>query len=247
MSPENGPAGTIEQEASEAEGVERADALLNDHIHQTGSVGEVRLEVHHVLEDVQGDTEAEARVHQYEDTFNQVAAGHDHVQLEEMEGGLQGVNQVGTHNSRANVRLFEAENLIEHTEVTDEVLDHEDDPENGHAGQIAGREGLVLADGEAVEGAEMYEGENEGQQGLDKRGSASAARAGQPAETYGSGQQKVAPHLTVFAGYLREGKDRLTAQAELLRGQNREKIMQTLGRSRRYTKEETLTVISIAA
>ena len=246
MSPEHEPTTTLENEIPDA-GVERADALIDDHIHQTGSVGEVRLEVHHVLKDVQGDAEAEARVHQYEDKLNQVAAGHDHVQLEDMEGGLQGVNQVGTHNSEANTDLFTAETLIEHTDVTDEVLDHEDEEEAGHAGQIAGREGLASGDGQVVEGTELYEGEVEASQGLDKRGSAKAARDGQPAENYGSGQQKVAPNHSTFSDYLRRGTDRVEAQAELMRGQSREQIMVSLSKSGLYSKEDTLKVAQLAA
>lgn len=247
MSPEHDPISEVEEAAPELEGAERADALIDAHINQTGTVGEVRTEVQHVLTIVEGDVEAEERVGQYENTLGAVDAGHGHVQLEQMSGGLQGVNQVGTHNSKANTDLFTARNLIEHTEVTDEVLDHEDDPDTGHAGQIAGRDGLVTRDGDIVEGEELYEGENESTLSVDKRGSAQAARANQPAETYGSGQQKVAPEHQTFSDYLRDGKDQLQAQAELLRGQNREQIMVTLGKSGRYSKEDTLQVISMAA
>lgn len=247
MSPEHSePTDILEADVPE-EGADRADALLDAHLHQTGSIGEIRTEVHLVLVEVEGDQEAEARVHQYETKLAGVATGHDHVQLKEMEGGKQGQNQVGTHNSEANTELVFAKGLIDHTEVVDEVLDHEDEEATGHAGQIVGREALVSSEGDVVEGTELYEGEVEARQGVDKRGSAQAARDGQPAENYGSGQQKVAPDLEVYSDYLRNGKERVQAQAELMRGQNREEIMVTLGKSGKYSKEDTLQVISMAA
>ena len=247
MSPEHSePTDTLEADVPE-EGAERADALIDAHLHQTGSIGEVRTQVHHVLAEVEGDAEAEERVHQYTSKFEEVAAGHDHVQLKKMQGGKQGQNQVGTHNSEANAELVSAQQLIDHTEVVDEVLDHEDDEKTGHAGQIVGREALVSSDGDVVEGTELYEGEVEARQGVDKRGSAQAARDGQPAENYGSGQQKVAPDLEVYTDYLRKGQERVAAQAELMRGQSREHIMVTLSKSGRYSKEDTLQVAQLAA
>lgn len=246
MSPEHEPTATIEDEALGLEGADRADDLIDQHVNKSGTIGDVRGGIQTILVEVKGDSDATARVEQYQSAFIEATTGHDNVQLRDYQGGLQGTNRVGTSDSTANDDLVEAEQLIENTEVAEEVLDHENDPEKGHRGQEAGRDGLVTADAEVVEGAELYEGEEESTQALDKRGSASAARAGQPAETYGSGQQKVAPHHRTFSDYLRNGTDRLSAQAELMRGQSREKIMMTLAESGQYSKEESLRITTMA-
>ena len=247
MSPEHEPTTIAVEQDIPAAGKEQADQLLHEHINQSGTVGQVRSQVQQVLSEVQGDDEAEQRVQEYSSAFDKAASGHETVTLEKMSGGKQGENQVGTHNSKANTDLFEAEHLIEDTEVTEEVLDHEDEEPTGHAGQIQGREGLVADNGEVVQGSELYEGEVESQQAKKHRGNASAAREGQPADVYGSGQQKVAPKLSIYSDYLRKGTDRVEAQAELLKGQNREQIFATLGNSGVYTKEEMLDVARRAA
>lgn len=245
MSPETVPEAGQPDSSLEI-GAERADSLINQYIERSGTVGEVRSSVQNVLTDVDGDRDAMQRVEEYQTSLQRITAGHEAVAIEQMHGGLQGFNRVGTHDSTVNTDLFTAETIIKHVEVADEVLDHEDDEGTGHAGQIAGREGLVLENGDIVEGTELYEGEVESRQGEDKRGSALSARNGQPAKNYGSGQQKVAPKLSVFTGYLREGTDRVAAQAELLRGQNREKILVTLSKSGMYSKEEMLKIATAA-
>lgn len=247
MSPENDPTtGTIETDIPSS-GQERADALLDDHVNQTGTVGEVRSEVRVVLTEVQGDQEAENRVEEYKTTLDAVATGHDHVKLEQMSGGKQGENHVGTHNSKANTSLLHSETLIGRSDIVAEVLDHEDEEETGHAGQIAGREGLVLASGDTVAGTKMYEGEVESQQARKHRGSVTVARDGQPAKDYGDGQKAVAPKLDVFEGYLRDGVDRAKAQAELMQGQSRQEIIATLSESGMYDQEEIDEVTALAA
>ena len=245
---ENLPRPTAENETDiPATGAEKADQLIDAGVERATTVATVRSEVSVVLTEVQGDEEATARVEKYKHTLETVAAGHEHVQLENMQGGLQGLNQVGTHNSKANEKLFTAEQLIEDTKTVDEVLDHEDDEATGHAGQEPGKAGLVMEDGDPLEGVELYEGENEGQQGKDKRGSAGAARAGQPQETYGSGQQKAAPHLESLEKYLRDGADRLETQAEILRGKSREEIVVVLQKSGMYNRQEIGQVVQMAA
>lgn len=246
MSPEHLPNTSPEYEAPQT-GKDLADTLIDQHVEQSGSIGEVRSAVLTVLTDVEGDREAIERVEEYQASFLEVASGHDAVELKKMSGGLQGYNQVGTHNSTVNAALLSAHQLIEDTKVTDEVLDHEDSEESGHAGQLANREGLVTKEGTTVEGTELYEGEVESQQAVDKRGSAGSARGGQPTENYGSGQQKVAPNLSVFSDYLRKGTDRIQAQADLLRGQSREQIITILQESGQYSQEDILKIVATAA
>ncbi len=242
------PTPTVENETDiPATGAEKADQLIDAGVERATTVATVRSEVSVVLTEVQGDEEATARVEEYRETLATVSAGHEHVELQEMQGGLQGLNQVGTHHSRANQDLFTANNLIEDRENVDEVLDHEDDEATGHAGQEPGKAGLVMRDGEPLAGTELYEGENEAQQGKDKRGSASVAREGQPKETYGSGQQKAAPHLESLEKYLRDGADRLVTQAEILRGKSREEIVVVLQKSGMYRQEEIGQVVQMAA
>ena len=247
MSPEQEPNTEVLEQKAQVTGAERADGLIDDHLNRAGTVGEVRSKVRHILTEVQGDKEAEERVHDYESALTEAAANHDSVSLEKMSGGQQGENRVGTHDSKANTDLFQSDALIEDTENAAEVLDHEDEEATGHAGQMQGRQGLVQANGDVVEGSELYEGEVEAQQSVKHRGSAHSARAGQPAEVYGTGQNLVAPKLSVYSDYLRRGTDQITAQAEVLRGQNREQILVTLSQSGRYTKEEIMDVARQAA
>lgn len=159
----------------------------------------------------------DAGAREIDEALHGVSEGHDHVRIEDLSGGTMGVNyHVGTHDTAIARNILSSRILVTNAGLIAEVLDHEDSAD-GHAGQVSGVQTLVDRDGNEVSPTMQYEGAVEVRQSLDKRGSATAARAGQPASVYGEGQTLVAAHEAI-GDYTRGETDRVGAQAVLLEG-----------------------------
>lgn len=202
------------------------------------NVQEVRSAVAAATEAKELDAEL---VDDYSAKLSSSIGEHGNVKVQNLGGATMGVNyQVGTKNTAVDSRMLAVDAVRTDGKKLEEVLDHENSEELGHAGQVA-VESLVGTDGKVRDSRTVLEGDVE--TNMTKK---YGQRADQPKEVYAEGEEFVQDvGVDTISAYARGGADRATTQAEIFK-QDKELSAEdqiTLMESAEFTAPEIADVI----
>ena len=233
-----------------------ADHLLNEKLETSATVAAYRSGINDVLMQVQGIDGAEERVKNVAQKLDEKNMAQDYGDVEiknNLGAGVGGINNGLSKDTAVAQQKMKPEELIARTADTAETLDHERSEDRGHAGQSGNLRPVLDAKGEKKEVKTQLEGEVEANQSEHWRGDESAARADQPQETYGDGQQFIAGiGLQKARQYIRKGGehegDAVWFQAEVFKKSmmTPEQMRESLEKETRFTHDEIANILQAA-